>query len=196
VPYDRIRIMRTFEGDRAALRRSLVEAFLAEDPGTGKQDKTTRYTYVADTSPSGHDVELHRPALLNNGFDFTVRIPSLKISELRAPWCSVPRHNDFKALLRQFASQDSAHYALLQEAIYAAWRCEPIEGQLENLQSFIADPKGEGLSSCPADVVALMAKWLFAEQDLTYWNQSGRLMLMQKLVEERLMPEGALHPLA
>lgn len=196
MPYERTRITQRFEGDRAALRRSLIEAFLAEEPGTGKQDKTTRYTYVADTSPSGHDIELHRPALLNNGFDFTVRIPSLKLSELRAPWCSVPRHEDLKEILHQLLSQDVAKYALLQDAIIAAWRCETIDEQFGELQTLIAAPVAEGLSECPADVVALMAKWLFAEQDVTYWNQSGRRMLMQKLVEEGLMPEDALHPLA
>lgn len=195
MPYERIRITRSFVGDRPTLRRALVEAFLEEEPGTGKRENTTRYTYVADTSPSGHDIELHRPALLNNGFDFTVRIPSLKISDLRAPWCSVPRHEDLEVLLHQLLSQDVAQYALLQDTIIAAWRCEPIDAQLADLQSFIASPVTQGLSECPADVVALMAKWLFAEQDVTYWNQSGRSMLFQALIEEGLMPEEALHPL-
>lgn len=192
MPYERTRIQRTFAGDRATMRRSLVEAFLEEAPGTGRGAGATRYTYVVDTSPSGHDIELYRPAQLNNGFDFTVRVPSLVVSDLRAPWCSVPRHDDLKGLLHQLASQDLARYAAVQDAIHKVWLCEPVGGELADLSTFVATATCPGANDCPADTVVLIAKWLFAEQDLTYWNQSGRAMLLRGLVDEGLMPADVL----
>jgi len=36
-------------------------------------------------------------------------------------------------------------------------------------------------SGLPADAVLRLLKWLFIEQDLTYWNNSGRRMFMQAI---------------
>ena len=39
----------------------------------------------------------------------------------------------------------------------------------------------------PIYVILLVIKWLFVEQDITYWNWSGRNMLKKSLEEKGLM---------
>jgi hypothetical protein len=39
-------------------------------------------------------------------------------------------------------------------------------------------------TACPADVAVLVAKWLFVEQDVTYWHNSGRAMTYEYLQDE------------
>jgi len=39
----------------------------------------------------------------------------------------------------------------------------------------------------PVVIIILAIKWLFIEQDVTYWNWSGRVMLMNGLVDKGLV---------
>ena len=39
----------------------------------------------------------------------------------------------------------------------------------------------------PVYIVLLAIKWLFIEQDITYWNWSGRNMLKESLEKDGLM---------
>jgi len=39
----------------------------------------------------------------------------------------------------------------------------------------------------PIAIILLAIKWLFIEQDITYWNWSGRNMLMNSLKDKELV---------
>lgn len=41
--------------------------------------------------------------------------------------------------------------------------------------------------SHPIEIILLSLKWLFIEQDITYWNTSGRAMLYSKLQSNNLV---------
>ena len=75
-----VRITRTFSGDRSTLRKQLMTAFTNETPGTGTKDLTSRYIYIVEKTPSGHEIELSRPAMLNKGIDFIVRVPLIRFN--------------------------------------------------------------------------------------------------------------------
>jgi hypothetical protein len=173
-------IRRSFNGNRRTLRRTLVSAFLDEDPGTGKGDLCTRYIYEVEASDSGHIIQLHRPAFLNKGIDFTVRCMSIRFNPGKTRWRHVPKHDDLADILTGLQRARPRLYRQVQAAIICAFQCRPIEG-LDRLALLTAPPLVPGHPGCPADVAVLVAKWLFAEQDLTYWNYSGRTMLFQKL---------------
>ncbi len=76
-------------------------------------------------------------------------------------------------------------YPDVREAIRNVYECGP-EADLTSLANLTAAPIDGGVQGCPADAGVLVAKWLFAEQDLTYWNNSGRAMLFGKLREDDL----------
>lgn len=185
MPYDRIRVLINLSGPRREFRDQLVQAFLAEAPGTGKKKETTRYTYEADLSPSGHHIELWRPALLNKGLDFTVRIPSLKLNTARAQWRHVPRHRDLIRIFTSLKENEPNQYPKILACLHQAFACEPING-LKEISVLFASGETNSCDKIPADVAVLVAKWLFAEQDLTYWNQSGRYMLKASFVDKGL----------
>ena len=63
------------------------------------------------------------------------------------------------------------------------------EDSLQSSDEDVTDDKIMGLSfktGLPVDHIVKVIKWLFIEQDITYWNTSGRSMLMNHLLEQDL----------
>lgn len=180
--FDRTRVKISLCRPRREFRDTLVQTFLAEEPGTGTGKETTRYTYEVELSPSGHHIELWRPALLNKGLDFTVRVPSLKLNMTRSPWCHVPSHDNLRDMFLSFKNTYPRQYPEILVRLNQTFACEPID-DLNAISHYSAPAIAEGCDAVPADVAVLTAKWLFAEQDLTYWNQSGRARLWTHLDE-------------
>ena len=178
------RIERQFAGNRREFRKALIGAFVEEDPGTGTGEFCTRYIYEVDTSPSGHTIELHRPAFLNKGIDFTVRCLSVIFNEKNPHWRHVPTHDDLARALSSIRDLHPGEYARVSKCVRDVYDC--VTPDLQVIAHLKAAPATTLAGGCPADVGVLVAKWLFAEQDLTYWNNSGRAMLFSKLQAEGL----------
>ena len=77
-------------------------------------------------------------------------------------------------------------YPVVREALHATYLCRRVHGW-RVLAQLASDPLGIGQTSCPADVAVRVAKWLFAEQDVTYWHNSGRAMLFDYIRDEGLV---------
>jgi len=56
-------------------------------------------------------------------------------------------------------------------AVRRIWNCEEVNGVVADLNLFSGDVRAERALK--------LAKWLFIEQDVTYWTESGRHMLRQ-----------------
>jgi hypothetical protein len=180
------RIRRHFIGDRKEFRKALIGAFLDEEPGTGTGEQCSRYIYEVDTSPSGHTIELHRPAFLNKGIDFTVRCLSIVFNGKNAHWRHVPTHDDLVQILSSIKDKHPERYPDVSGSLRRVYNCLG-RVNLRAIADIGAEPVAAGAEGCPADLAVLLAKWLFAEQDLTYWNNSGRAMLFNKLRLEELV---------
>lgn len=172
-------------GDRRELRTKLVQRFLEEEPGTGTGDLCSRYIYLADRAPSGHHIELHRPAFRNNGMDFTVRCPTIKFNPGNRLVRHMPRHGDLVDAFRSFRRKYGSEYPAIQEAIESVYKCNKLPN-LKRFSLFVSAPLSGG-DRCPADVALLATKWLFVEQDVTYWNNSGRRMFYEELQAQQLI---------
>jgi hypothetical protein len=157
-----------------------VNEFLREEPGTGTGSLCSRYVYEVDRSPSGHTIELHRPAYLNKGIDFTVRCQSVVFNDGQTRWKHVPRHRDLTAALASLKALYPRKYRRVRDSLLAAYNCKRTLG-LSEISDMYSAPIIDGGKGCPADVAILVAKWLFAEQDVTYWHNSGRGMLFTSL---------------
>ncbi len=180
------RLKRYFTGDRKEFRKQLIGAFVDEEPGTGTGENCTRYIYEVDTSPSGHTIELHRPAFLNKGIDFTVRCLSIVFNDKNPHWRHVPTHADVVEVLTSLKANYPGRYGEVSASLNRVYGCKG-RVNLKAITELIAEPAIAGADGCPADAAVLVAKWLFAEQDLTYWNNSGRAMFFNKLRAEGLM---------
>jgi hypothetical protein len=168
-----------FSNDRAELRKELINLFLQESPGQGTGDQASKYKYIVKQLNDGKNVFLSRPANLNNGFDFTLNVENINFNEGltnddgRPKRASTrPTHQNILEDLSAKKSENFSLYSELMEQIDLIFNCqEPTKTNL---------PFSSGH---PSDLILECLKWLFIEQDVTYWNNSGRGMLYGHIKE-------------
>lgn len=154
--------------DRKGIRSEVVNAFLAEEPGTGTGDKASKYYYTVETLKNGKVIYLKRPAGLNKGFDFEVNVEE---GHFGGRIKTRPRHEDIINDLEIKKSENENEYLKLRKLIDEVYKCNSIDdGEIENINL------SEGYD---VEIIIKVIKWLFIEQDITYWNYSGRDTLYQ-----------------
>jgi len=159
---------------RQSQRRELSERWLSEDPYTA-------YRYNVETCDDGKRVYLLRPTYLNKGFDFQVNLEGFKsvTRKPRGQTIEMPSHKDVvDDLQRKLKAHPTLRNELL-DAISKIYDCGEPDDALESHPSLRA--VNEGLQ---IDKLLRIIKWLFIEQDLTYWLGTGRNMLMSGIEED------------
>ena len=146
----------------------VVSALAEEEPGAGRDDEASRYTYYVETLADGRRVYLRRPANLHYGFDFLVCVEGANYAPPGKRRRNYPRHEDLGEDLARKQAENPAMYRRLYALLKRVYQCRDVaDGELEGL-SFS--------SGLPADHIVKVAKWLFIEQDIRYWSYSGRAM--------------------
>jgi len=158
---------------REAIRHNVVNAFLKEKAGYWKSNVqyVTRYKYFVETLSDGRRVYLLRPTFLNKGIDFQVWVERLEDNEDKRP-----SHKDiFKDLKAK--KRDNLHeYEKLIDPIKRVHMCEEPDNVLEDYSFNFT------IGYSP-ELLLKIIKWLFIEQDITYWNYDGRDMLKKAILE-------------
>lgn len=163
--------------NRREQRRRLVLSWLKEQPYTS-------YRYNVEDCKDGTRIYLRRPTNLNKGFDFQVHLEGFRSSRRRPPLKSGrrrprterPSHQDVINELKLLVGRHPRIRTSLFEAIGDVYDCrEPSlvlkrRPELKNLKARLTTLK-----------ILLIIKWLFIEQDLTYWLGKGRDMLMRSI---------------
>lgn len=157
------------DGERNTIRMRLVHLFAKEKPGTGKKDLASRYIYFVETLQNGSRIYLQRPANLHNGFDFLICIENYNFSAPGQRIRNYPKHKDIIDDLKSKKSENSKIYRELYSILKRVYNCQEI---LEKDYNTIQFQQG-----FPVDMIIKIIKWLFIEQDIRYWNYSGRDML-------------------
>ncbi len=157
-------------GTRQELREKVVRAFLNEAPGTGTGELASKYHYFVETLSDGRRVFLTRPAWLNKGFDFEIRVQDETFPGGRGRKTDRPNHSVIFDDLKQKRAEAPDTYARLFDLIKRIYNCQEVTSRDYNHLTF-----GTGLS---VDMILAVIKWFFIEQDVTYWNYSGRAMFM------------------
>ncbi|WP_027332627.1 hypothetical protein [Mycoplasmopsis gallinarum] len=154
------------EGTRNEVRLRVVNALSEEDPGNSTE--TERYTYYVETLDDGNRVYLRRPANLHFGFDFLVCVENANYAEPGKRRRNYPKHDDLGIDLQAKKAEDPEMYKKLYTLLKKVYECNDVfETDIENI-SFS--------SGLPVDHILKTIKWLFIEQDIRYWNYSGRSM--------------------
>lgn len=155
-------------GSRNEVRMRVVKAFAAEEPGTGSGEDASKNIYYVETLSSGDRVYLQRPANLHNGFDFLVCVENVNYALTGQRIRNFPKHEDFEADLQAKKKENKEMYVRLHKFLRRVYECEDIsDADMETIQF------NTGL---PVDHILKAIKWLFIEQDIRYWNYSGRSM--------------------
>ena len=155
-------------GSRNEVRMRVVNAFACEKPGNGSGEQASKYIYYVETLKSGDRVYLQRPANLHNGFDFLVCVENANYALPGKRKRNYPKHDDFGADLQAKKEEDSAMYTRFYGLLKRGYECEDVSDDEINNIKF--------KTGLPADHVLKALKWLFIEQDIRYWNYSGRNM--------------------
>lgn len=156
------------EGSRNDVRMRVVAALAEESPGTGSGDYASKYIYYVETLRSGDRVYLQRPANLHNGFDFLVCVENANYAEPGNRRRNFPKHDDLGNDLVLKKSHDPEMYKKLYDLLRRIYECHDVSD--DEMDAIVFDV---GL---PVDHILKAIKWLFIEQDIRYWNYSGRNM--------------------
>lgn len=159
-------------GTRNEVRMRIVEELSKEEPGNGNKENASRYTYYVESLLDGNRVFLRRPANLHNGFDFLVCVENVNFSVKGKR--NYPKHDELISDLLKKKKECPEQFSKLMGMIEEIYHCKKDYSSSD----FSCFTFNQGF---PADLVALTLKWLFIEQDIRYWNYSGREMLWEGL---------------
>lgn len=170
------------ERKRARQRRKLALKWLQEKP-------YSRYRYFVEKADDGTPIYLARPTQKNKGFDFEVRVKGFR-SRLKGQKRKTqrPSHNDVLHDLRmKLLERPSLRKELFQAISNVYDGVEPTKAlrRQPGLKRF-----SKGL---PIDLTLKVIKWLFIEQDLTYWLGTGRDMFMNAIERKVFKMEAPLY---
>ena len=126
----------------------------------------SKYLYFVETLKDGNRIYLERPANLHNGFDFLINVENINFSTTNRIKYN-PSHDNIFNDLKAKKTESQEKYKKLYKLIEDVYNCKEIEDT--NLQFN---------SGYPVDLILKVAKWFFIEQDIRYWNYSGRAMFM------------------
>ena len=155
------------------VRMRVVEKFSQEAKGRGKQNLASRYTYYVETLSDGNRIYLRRPAFLHNGFDFLVCVENVNFSTSRRKR-NAPTHEDILTDLKIKSTNEPELYKEIYSFIQKTYNCQEVtDAQLLSL-NFTS-------GKFSAEMIIKVLKWLFIEQDIRYWNYSGRDMLFSNI---------------
>lgn len=177
-------VVANHERNRNALRALVIQEFLKESAGKGTGQLAANFKYEVESISGGNTIFLTRPVPLNKGFDFIVHVGGATFSNKKTN----PKHddivNDIKAKIDSIRSRDSSltkgFKDSMLEMIEKVFYCIDPELIIEN---FELDEEFRDVPGLSYEVLLKSLKWLFIEQDIRYWNWSGRGMLMKGLRE-------------
>lgn len=156
------------EGTRNDVRMRVVEQLAKEAPGTGAGDCATRFIYYVETLNDGNRVYLRRPANLYYGFDFLVCVEGTNYNPSGKRARNYPSHNDFAEDLAAKKAENPDMYKKLYKLLKKVFDCHEVsEAEYKQIKF---------QTGYDVDHILKTIKWLFIEQDLRYWNYSGRNM--------------------
>lgn len=154
------------EGTRNEVRMRVVNAFSLEVQGA--IDEIERYTYYVEKLNDGNRVYLRRPANLHYGFDFLVCVENTNYAEPNKRRRNYPKHSDLEVDLQVKKYENSEMYKRLYFLLKKVYECHDVTD--DEMKELVFS------SGLPVDHILKTIKWLFIEQDIRYWNYSGRRM--------------------
>lgn len=145
--------------DKASYRKQLIPEFLNEQPSTA--NNVIEYFYYVDNLQGGNRIYLKRPTSLNKGVDFEVRVEHVQF-----------KYGVYGNVIStgNRPSHDDSYRNLLDRT----YNCCPF---LDSEYSVFSFTSGHSV-----EIIFTALRWFFIEQDIMYWNRSGRAMLYNGLV--------------
>lgn len=137
----------------------------------------SRYRYYVEVMANGGRIFLKRPTWLNKGVDFMVCAEGVSFRDGR--YSDMARFADIMKDLRTKQSENPTEYLRARELVECVYQCHVLNDEQCRTLNFT---RGHSI-----ELILKLLKWLFIEQDVTYWNYSGRAKLYGGLEEAGLV---------
>ena len=183
-------IKKLISNTREGIRKEIIEWFLDEQ--CGRDQLVSRYEYIVETLYVGefkYEIYLRRPAFKNKGMDFVISVRKFKMRTFKkasSKWGYREELNkpSFESIYKPLIQiQQTNNISGYLETIYDTSATLDIE----NIPDVtISITKIKNTFDMHLIVAIMLFKWFFIEQDLTYWNYSGRELLRKELEENGL----------
>jgi len=159
---------------RRQLRDATVNKFLGEKSGYWRDGikHVTNFKYFVEKLTDGRRIFLLRPTFLNKGIDFQVWVEKFDGTQDKRP-----SHRDMFEDLTLKKEENESLLGKLLEAIDSVWACTDPDDVLTGLGLHFE-------SGFSVEMILKVLKWLFIDQDVTYWNYDGRGMLRMAINEK------------
>ena len=153
---------------RNNFRMNIIDIFGEEEHGSGKGENASKYEYIVDKikiENREYKIVLNRPTRKYN-FDFYIHVYDYNFGKEGEKVRYEPRHDDIKEDLIIKKQEDIKEFERLKETIDKIYNCKNVSQK--QYQSF------KFKKGIPTEILLKVLKWLFLEQDVTYWNGLGR----------------------
>lgn len=169
------------ELNRKELRMLYVNIFGEEKPGVGKEKgRKQEYKYIVDIfndDNKEYRIFLNRPATTNWGVDFTICVEYKNKNDKDyqkynfSKNSNRPSHKNIFEDLIEKKKESEQGYQKIIDLINRIYNLDfPREKEIESIESeFFLNKRGFSLI-----LLLKMIKWLYIEQDVTYWLVSGK----------------------
>lgn len=156
---------------REEIRSYIIKSFLKENPGKGKGDLASRYEYLIKKFNMGEEIYLSRPGR-HYGVDFAIKVKGFTFYSNKNRKLSTPAHYNVLMDLEKKKKTNPKEYENLKTQIDNVFNLKSYDDNIK----FFSDE-----SSIPTYILLELIKWFFIEQDITYWNYSGRNMFKKEI---------------
>jgi hypothetical protein len=139
------------------------------------ENSNSKYRYFVENLANGNRIYLERPGRLNKGCDFIIFIENHILFNNGND--KPPRHDfitDDLAIKKNHLTL--AQWTLLLQAIESIYNCQPFQTAFALCNNLPA--AGETY-----ELILKTVRWLFIEQDITYWSGQGRNMLYSHILD-------------
>jgi hypothetical protein len=154
--------------DKITLRNFILNQWIIETANT-------KYRYFVETFSNGNRIYIERPGRLNKGCDFVIYLENhiLYNNGNDKP----PPHNFILDDLNFKKNALTAkEWHLLIQSIESIYNCE-------SYQTAIAFCINLPIIGESYEIILKSLRWLFIEQDITYWSGQGRGMLFNGILD-------------
>ena len=119
---------------------------------------------------------MKRPAHNHLGFDFVICVEDFNYTPGKKKARNAPKHDDIHNDLKKKKKRAPKSYAKLYKLLRRVYECEDVTDEEMKKVKFS--------SGLPVDHIVKVVKWMFIEQDIRYWNYSGREKTWREVIPE------------
>jgi len=166
----------SFASRRNELRKIVIDKFLTEEPGKGRREKASMYKYFVEKLKDSRCIYLTRPAPLKLGFDFLIHVEG----ETFKRGGDNPAHDDIRDDLMCKKKENPTKYRKLHEMMMRVYE------NCEEPDEILKDSELGFKSGLSIEIILKVLKWFFIQQDIRYWNYSGREMYKREILDKVL----------